>query len=55
MSAGENLLASGFLVPAIRYPTVAKGSARLRVTLSAAHTAQDIASLAKVLKPFVAG
>lgn len=55
MSAGENLLESGFLVPAIRYPTVAKGSARLRVTLSAAHTAQDVASLAKVLKPFVAG
>ena len=55
MAAGENLLASGFLVPAIRYPTVAKGSARLRVTLSAAHTAEDVASLAKVLKPFVAG
>jgi len=55
MAAGENLLASGFLVPAIRYPTVAKGSARLRVTISSAHTAQDIASLAKVLKPFVAG
>ncbi len=55
MAAGENLLASGFLVPAIRYPTVAKGSARLRVTISAAHTAQDIASLAKVLKPFVGG
>jgi len=55
MEAGENLIGSGFLVPAIRYPTVAKGSARLRVTLSAAHTAQDIASLAKVLKPFVPG
>ena len=55
MAAGENLLASGFLVPAIRYPTVAKGAARLRVTLSAAHTAEDVASLAKVLKPFVAG
>ena len=55
VAASENLLASGFLVPAIRYPTVAKGSARLRVTLSAAHTAEDVASLAKVLKPFVAG
>ena len=55
MAAGENLLASGFLVPAIRYPTVAKGSARLRVTLSAAHTADDVVGLAKVLKPFVAG
>jgi len=55
VAASENLLASGFLVPAIRYPTVAKGAARLRVTLSAAHTAEDVASLAKVLKPFVAG
>ncbi|MEI8313322.1 MAG: 8-amino-7-oxononanoate synthase, partial [Verrucomicrobiota bacterium] len=44
---------SGFLVPAIRYPTVSKGTARLRVTLSAAHSEQDVAGLAKVLKPFV--
>lgn len=55
MAAGENLLASGFLVPAIRYPTVAKGSARLRVTLSAVHSEKDIIGLAQVLKPFVAG
>lgn len=50
MAAGERLLASGFLVPAIRYPTVSRGAARLRVTLSAAHTEGDIASLAKVLR-----
>ena len=51
MAAAENLRAWGFLVPAIRYPTVARGAARLRVTLSAAHSAQDVASLAKVLNP----
>jgi 8-amino-7-oxononanoate synthase len=34
-------------VPAIRYPTVARGSARLRVTLTAAHTSQDVEELCK--------
>ena len=50
MQAAENLLASGFLVPAIRYPTVARGTARLRITLSAAHSEQDISGLAQVLR-----
>jgi 8-amino-7-oxononanoate synthase len=35
----------GFFVPAIRYPTVAEGAARLRITVSASHTALQIASL----------
>ena len=55
MAAAANLLASGFLVPAIRFPTVARGAARLRVTVSAAHTEDEIASLAKVLKTLTAG
>ncbi|MEI6492836.1 MAG: 8-amino-7-oxononanoate synthase [Verrucomicrobiota bacterium] len=50
MAAAQRLLSSGFLVPAIRYPTVARGAARLRITLSAAHSEQDVASLAKALK-----
>jgi 8-amino-7-oxononanoate synthase len=40
----------GIFVPAIRYPTVARGKARLRVTVTAAHTAKDVSQLASVLK-----
>ena len=35
---------AGLLLPAIRYPTVALGEARLRLTVTAAHTAEDIAT-----------
>jgi 7-keto-8-aminopelargonate synthetase-like enzyme len=41
---------AGFLVPAIRYPTVARGSARLRLTVTASHTDGDISALIKVLR-----
>ena len=47
------LLEAGFLIPAIRYPTVAKGKARLRLTLGATHTETQIEALAATLLPLL--
>ncbi len=45
----RSLHAEGFLVPAIRYPTVAKGAARLRISVTAAHTEQQISRLVEAV------
>ena len=45
----RELLQRGLLVPAIRTPTVPVGTARLRITLSAAHSADDVAQLIEAL------
>ncbi|HEX5341073.1 MAG TPA: 8-amino-7-oxononanoate synthase, partial [Duganella sp.] len=45
MRAGAALYEQGLWVGAIRPPTVAAGTARLRVTLSAAHNSMDVAKL----------
>ena len=43
------LQTEGFLVPAIRYPTVAKRAARLRITVTAAHEEAQIRALCKAI------
>ncbi len=50
VAAAQALLTEGFFVPAIRYPTVARGQARLRVSLSAAHTEADVDALGAALQ-----
>jgi 7-keto-8-aminopelargonate synthetase-like enzyme len=49
LAAAQALLERGVLVPAIRPPTVAPGTSRLRVTLSAAHTDEDVDQLLDAL------
>jgi 8-amino-7-oxononanoate synthase len=45
LRVGAALYGKGLWVPAIRPPTVPVGTARLRVTLSAAHTVEEVALL----------
>jgi 8-amino-7-oxononanoate synthase len=49
LAVSSSLHEQGLWVPAIRPPTVAPGTARLRVTLCAAHTEDDVAQLAAAL------
>jgi 7-keto-8-aminopelargonate synthetase-like enzyme len=50
VEAAAALRSGGVFIPAIRYPTVARGSARLRLTLTAAHSSLDVAQLLTALK-----
>jgi 8-amino-7-oxononanoate synthase len=49
VALGERLLAAGFVVGAIRPPTVPPGGSRLRLSVSAVHTAEQIDGLADAL------
>jgi 7-keto-8-aminopelargonate synthetase-like enzyme len=48
--AADALRNRGIFIPAIRYPTVARSAARLRLTLTAAHTSGDIHELVTALQ-----
>jgi 7-keto-8-aminopelargonate synthetase-like enzyme len=50
LRVAKDLYDRGFLVPAVRYPTVARGKARLRVTLSAAHKPEEISAFSAAVR-----
>ena len=50
LRVAEELAAEGFLASAIRYPTVPKGKARLRIAVSAAHTPAQLRRLKTLLE-----
>jgi 8-amino-7-oxononanoate synthase len=45
LAASQHLRHNGYWVPAVRYPTVAQGQARLRITINATHSARDLHAL----------
>jgi 8-amino-7-oxononanoate synthase len=49
LAEAARLLEAGFFVPAIRYPTVPRNTARLRITLSAAHEPEQIRALGALM------
>ena len=53
LEASQYLKEQGFYVPAIRYPTVPKGKARLRITVSAVHDEAEIKAFSKCLHAFL--
>ncbi|HRX71573.1 MAG: 8-amino-7-oxononanoate synthase [Candidatus Competibacteraceae bacterium] len=50
LALAEQLLAKGLWIPAIRPPTVPAGTARLRISLSAAHTTEHVDALLTALR-----
>jgi 8-amino-7-oxononanoate synthase len=50
MALSKRLLEAGFFVPAIRPPTVPKGTSRLRVSLSSRHNKVELERFVDVLR-----
>jgi len=55
VNAAAGLREAGIFVPAIRYPSVARGQARLRVTITAAHEEEDVRRLNAALASLLPG
>jgi 8-amino-7-oxononanoate synthase len=53
LETASQLRAQGIFVPAIRYPTVARAEARLRVTVTATHTPGDVQTFGDALNCIV--
>ncbi len=53
MAAARTLRDLGLWVPAIRYPTVPRDQARLRITVTAGHTTEEIGRLLEGVDPIV--
>jgi 8-amino-7-oxononanoate synthase len=53
LEAAGRLLEAGFLVVAIRPPTVRRGTSRLRITLSSEHSHDQVGGLLKVLESMI--
>lgn len=55
MRVSAALRERGCFVPAVRYPTVARGTARLRITVTADHSPDDLDCLVGALRATLAG
>jgi 8-amino-7-oxononanoate synthase len=50
LKIADQLLQRGIFIPAVRYPSVSRGQARLRLTVSASHTEAQIAQVLEAFK-----
>ncbi len=52
VAVAAKLMERGFLIPAIRYPTVARGKARMRVAISSVHSCATLSAAADAIGLF---